>query len=266
MVISGILTAHSARRCMLVMLTTVTGSGCGDASFATSSNPEPFVYLILSPGPLPVPGAPSDSAIRALLLTVGSSSGAMFRHAERFQLARSRDASLFNVAERSPAPGVPAFEGREINQADGNYVVPVSPAQGLGALDIRPLESYDLTIETSGRIVTGVVVVPAEPAPRMVVLAGVRTVVFPPVAGAVAYLVSADTERWPPRLVTDTVVQLRYDREPMFVPPSPEFRIVALDSNFYRYVSDTTVATAGLTGALGVFAGASSARLSLPQP
>jgi hypothetical protein len=121
-------------------------------------------------------------------------------------------------------------------------------------------------METGGRIVTGSVTTPAAPVPEIIVIGGVRSVVFSPVAGAAGYLVDADTDRSPARIVTDTVVPLRYDREQMFLPPNPKFRVIALDPNLFRYASDTTVASAGLTGALGVFGAATGATLSLPTP
>jgi len=91
-----------------------------------------------------------------------------------------------------------------------------------------------------------------------------RFVVFPPVIGAAAYYISLDTELASGGFTRDTVVEL-YAGDPRFSRDSGEFRVIAVEANLYRYLSDTTAANAGLDGALGVFGGASSARMPLPR-
>jgi hypothetical protein len=257
--------AGTAIRFALLVLALDSILGCNDA-FSTSSEPQPFVYLVVSRGALPGSAVdPADSSVKALLLTVGSS-GASFRRAEQFQLVRTRDDSLFMIQEsQTAAQGV--FDARHgLRTDDANYVLPFSPVSGLGARDVEPLNSYRLRIETGGNIVTGNVAVPATPVPRLVVVDGARSVVFPPAIGAAGYVVEADTETWPATLITDTVVHLRYDRGATIIPPNPRFRVIAVDPNLFNYVADTTVASAGLNGALGVFGAATAATLDLPPP
>ena len=240
---------------------------CGDGSLSSPPSAEPFVYLIISGEPLPRRSpAPPDTAIQSLLLTVGSASGAPFRTADHFVITDEVDGSSFMFKERA-APGPTPGVGRSgATLEDGNFILPFSgSATEAGASALKQLRIYDLRIETEGRVITGKVLIPDTPHPSVIQNAGKRFVVFPAVAGAAAYLVGGDTELYQ-HVISGTEVQLQYDVDPAFVPANPEFRVIALDSNLVRYMSDSTRSRSGVEGGLGLFGAVSSARLPVPWP
>jgi hypothetical protein len=241
--------------------------GCDGSLLSSPPSAEPFLFVMISPEPLAkrLPSA-SDSSIQALLLTTGSASGAPFRTAERFEVSSTADGRTFTFLERPLAAPVPGVGRGGASLDDGNYVLPfASSPDGNSASEFRHLTEYDLRVETVGRLILGRVLIPERPRPELFVDGDKRFVVIPKVAGAAAYLVSGDTER-SERIVTEGMIELSYDREPASVPPNPEFRVVALDSNVVRYISDSTLARSGIDGAFGLFGAASSARIPVPWP
>lgn len=240
---------------------------CSDGSPTIPTSSEPFIYLVLSPEPLPTGGPPpADSSILALLLTVGSPARSPFRLAERFEIRSTSDGSVFRWQGVTPSAVETPVGYRGVSLSSANYVLKNNGSPGSsGANAIRPLASYDLLIETENRVAKGRITIPGRPNPRLVTTDSRRFVVFSPVPGAAAYYVSADTEVFPGVFTRDTVLELRYERPPMSLPVSPEFRVIAVETNLYRYLSDTTIASAGIEGGLGVFGGASSARIPLPH-
>jgi hypothetical protein len=240
--------------------------GCANDLPVTPASNAPFVFIVLTSSHVGIGAEPEpDSSIIALLLTVGTAFASPFRTAERFEMQRSSDGALFGWTERTPSSARRPVDDRGISVTDGNYILNhATTAGGLGADSIAPLESYTLTIDTEGSLITGRTTVPGLPQPRLVTEGTQRFVVFPPVPGAAGYIEHADTEHevFGPFLSTDTVLELRFGRQP--IPQNPEFRVVALDTNAFRYLSDTTRASAGLVGALGLFGAASSARIALP--
>jgi hypothetical protein len=241
--------------------------GCRTDLPMTPASNVPFVFVVLTSSHIAIGGGPEpDSSIIGLLLTVGTPFASPFRTAERFEMRRSSDGAFFGWAARTPSSAMAPVDLRGISVSEGNYVLErAGTAAGLGADSIAPLDSYTLTIDTQGSLVTGRTTVPGLPQPRLVIDGTRRFVVFPRVAGAAGYIEDADTERevFGPFLSTDTVLELRFARQP--IPPNPEFRVIALDTNAFRYLSDTTRASAGLVGALGLF-GAASKSVPLPLP
>ena len=225
----------------------------------------PFVFVVLTSTQTTIGPPPLDSSIVGVLLTAGSPLSSPFRHAESFEVQRASDGALFPWTERVPDSGLTGADFRGIAFADGNYTLKhTSTTDGLGADSIAPLQSYLLSISTQGSQVTGRTTVPAIPQPRLIVDGARRFVVFGPVAGAAGYIPSAETEIFEGALTTDTILELHYGRGDV-TPPNPQFQVIALDTNAFRYVSDTTLTTSGLVGALGLFGSASSARLTLPR-
>lgn len=241
--------------------------GCETSSLSSPSSAEPFLFVVISPEPLPRRfTSASDSAIHALLLTTGSASGAPFRTAERFEVTSTADGRTFTFLERPLGAPVPGIGRQGASLDDGNYVLPFAPSpDSNSASEFRHLITYDLRVETDGRQILGRVLIPERPRPEIFVDGDKRFVVIPNVAGAAAYLVSGDTES-SERLVRNGMIQLFYDRNPASVPPNPEFRVIALDSNVVRYISDSTLARSGVDGAYGLFGAASSARIPVPWP
>jgi hypothetical protein len=240
--------------------------GCADASLAGPPSSAPFLYLIISPEPLTQFGPAPDTAVQALLLTTGSAAGAPFRVADRFDLTNATGGAPFTFTARMPNAPIPGVGRAGASVEDGNYVLPFGgTATSRGAGELLPFGTYDLHVESEGRIIVGRVVIPARPQPVLLQEGGAYFVSFPEVTGAAAYYVAGDTERYP-RITTSTRVQLRYDADPAFVPPNPQFRVIALDSNIVRYISDSTVARSGIDGAFGLFGAAISATISTPWP
>ena len=257
-------------RCLLTgarLLAAIIGAmGCSDQSLSSPPSTEPFLYLIISPEPIPrrFPSA-SDTAIQSLLLTSGSASGAPFRSAERFVLSDA-NGTTFNFAERTTASAIPGVDRQGASLEDGNFILPfASSATASGASELRALGTYNLRIETGGRVITGKVLIPDRPQPMFMQDGAKRFVIFPEVAGAAAYLVGGDTELYP-HVIRTNQVQLFYNVDPAYVPANPEFRVVALDSNIVRYMSDSTISRSGIEGGLGLFGAVSSASIPVPWP
>ena len=237
--------------------------GCANDGSLTPESQAPFVFVILTSTQAAI-GGPSqpDSSIVGLLLTIGSPISSPFRKADRFEMRRATDGALFDWIERTPS-SVTGADFRGIAASDGNYQLKhATTTTGLGSDSIKPLESYTLTIDTQGSQLTGLTTVPAIPQPRIVVDGTRRFILFGPVNGAAGYIVSLGS--FSTGLLTpDTVLEMRSGGlNPL--PPNSEFRVIALDTNAFRYLSDTTRGSAGLVGGLGLFGAASAARITLP--
>jgi hypothetical protein len=161
-------------------------------------------------------------------------------------------------------PNLGGADFRGINASDGNYLLNhVTSPSGLGSDSIVPLESYTLTIDTRGSQITGVTTVPAIPQPRLVVEGSRRFIVWGRVSGAAGYI-QGPGGFFQGFLTSDTLVELGSQEQ--FQPPFTRFGVIALDTNAFRYLSDTTRASAGLVGGLGLFGAASAATISVPNP
>jgi hypothetical protein len=241
--------------------------GCERASLSAPPSSDPYVFLIISPEPLPSKFVQiADTSLQALLLTAGSASGAPQRHAEVFQLTSPTDGSTFTFLERRMSGEAPGIGRNGADVEDGNYILPFpSHPPARGASELAPLGSYDLRIETGGRIIDGRTRIPDRPQLTVFSDGAKRFVTFPPAAGAAAYLVNGDTELRT-RITTANTIELFYDVNPAFVPANPQFNVVALDSNTVRFISDSTRASSGINGGLGLFGSATPARVTVPAP
>ena len=164
-------------------------------------------------------------------------------------MRRVSDGALFAWAERTPSSSSGGGDYRGIRSSDGNYLLNhVTSASALGSDSIKPLESYTLTIDTQGSRITGVTTVPAIPQLRVVVEGTRRFIVWGRVSGAAGYL-QGPSGFFQGFLTSDTLVELRSQEQ--FQPPITQFGVIALDTNAFRYLSDTTRASAGLVGDSG---------------
>jgi hypothetical protein len=239
-------------------------SACAKDSTLTPVSDAPFVFVVLTSSQAPI-GGPSqaDSSIMGLLLTVGSPISSPFRRAERFEMRRASDGALFAWAERTPSSNLGGADFRGINASDGNYLLNhVTSPSGLGSDSIVPLESYTLTIDTRGSQITGVTTVPAIPQPRLVVEGTRRFIVWGRVSGAAGYIES-NSGFFQGFITADTLIELPPENQFQF--PITQFGVIALDTNAFRYLSDTTRASAGLVGGLGLFGAASAATITVPS-
>lgn len=242
-------------------------SGCSANAPLIPESDAPFLYLILSQALIPTsPLVPADSTVNAFLLTVGTPLSSPYRGAERFEMWRKSDGAPFRWSEGARYLKEPPVGPRGLVLTNGaSFVLEEdSSALGLGRRQLRALESYSLRIETGGVVITGEARIPAAPIATLVRTDSGMAIAWNRAEGAAAYFFQADTERFTGFFMTDTVVQLHFDRGDG-TPAQPEARIVAYDSNVARYVADSTVGRSGITGAFGLFGAVSSTRLPLPS-
>lgn len=238
----------------------VVAAACDSSVPLVARTEEPMLYLVLTPDSL----TPPETSMTALLATTATPVFVELRSAEQFVMRRISDQATFAWAEVAPPPPNPGGTKRHY-PLGGNYrLAEVATSVGLGRRDLVAGETYSLEISTQGRMITGLVTIPARPAPVVLDTGRYRIVSWPRAAAAAAYLLDVDTERQVPPFTTDTFFVLREDRDPSAVPPILRFRITAVDSNWHRYMTDTTVFRAGVRGAYGLLGGTASASIELP--
>jgi hypothetical protein len=251
-----------SRRARAIVLLALGGvaAACESSVPLVARTDEPLFYLVLTPDSL----TPPETSMTALLATTATPVAFELRSAERFVMRRTSDQASFAWREVT-SPAAPSGVVARHSPFGGNYMLAeAAGVDGLGRRDLAAGETYSLEISTHGRIVTGSVTIPARPRPVLVTGNQYRIVAWPRAAGAVAYLLEVDTEREVPAATTDTFFVLREDRDPSTVPARPGFRISAVDFNWYRYMRDTTVTTAGLIGAYGLIGATASTAIDLP--
>jgi hypothetical protein len=224
---------------------------------------EPLLYLILSAEPQ----ATSDTLLSAMLLTAGSPLRSEYRTATQFVMRRTSDGRPFAWHARERRGAAPFDFRGGFAAGAGNYVLAdTAEVEGLGRRDLTPGDTYVLSITTGAHTISGRVVMPGHPTPRVVQRDGQRMIVWAAVAGAAGYIIQADTDRGTfGKVITDTTYALREDRDPESIPPNPRFRLTALDSNVARFVSDARAKRAGIDAGYGVFGAVSVAELALPS-
>lgn len=241
--------ARSTLAALLVSMLPVAGCG-GDAVLPASD--EPLLYLVLNHR---TPHFAADPQ-RAFLLTAGTPLASDYRAASRFEMRRRSDGRGFAWKVTGAAGRAPVdFAGAALHQ--GNYVLPDSSGTaGLGALDLRSGETYDIRIETDGVEIRGSVSIPE---PFTISFGGPdgRTVSWPRVRGAAGYTVEAQGVL-AATLQTDTSVVLpsHPGRNPT---ESIEVRVQALDPQLYRYHASETAGRSGIDRGYGVFGALSRA-------
>ena len=227
--------------------TIVALTACDPGSALYSRTDEPILTLVLSP-----PGSLTfDLPQSAVLALTGVPTHVEFVRAEAFETFRASDNNRFDWMEVEPSR--PPGAGPLFRPLDGNYRLPDSTTpRGLGRSDLRGGETYRLMIRFAGRVIEGTTRMPEQPEPRVVETPEGLRVVWPKIDAAPFYLVYGATVN-PARdfykqLTADTVaIPILIDDLPSSV------RVVALDSNYARFLSDTSTTRSGLNGALGVF-------------
>lgn len=200
-----------------------------------------------------------------MLLTTGTPLSSPFREAQLFELYRLPDSAKYSWTKNPDAPSADPVGFRGTSLAFGNYILAEQSGSGtLGRRDLTLGASYSLHVLTDGRTIRGHAILPMAPDPRIVLRDGRRMAIWSAAAGAAAYLVDADTETAGPRMTIDTVFELRYDRGTA-TPGEPELRLTAIDANLFRYVTDMSAVSAGLTGAFGVFGATVTTRIPMPN-
>lgn len=244
--------------CVAVMAAACTG---------ITDNPRerPFVYLLLAATPVTSRATAPDSAPWAAVLTTRTPVDARYRDVEAFRLRRVRDGAVFIWRRRDVDE---AAIGRIGFFVDGgsNANVTLTAAGDSGGLGWRALtedDRYDLEIRSGGLTISGSAAIPPRPRLQLVERGTAHIVYWPRTPAAAAFYVDADNDRRIGTFTTDTAFVWC---EVPVLGGSRRLRVVALDENALRYLRDSTTAQAGLDGALGLFGGASEARLTLTGP
>jgi hypothetical protein len=246
---------------MALVLATLHGCSSSD-SLMPPVNEEPFLFLLVAPTPATRGGVVEDSTVYALLLTTGTPLQSTPRTAERFTMTRSRDAAAFawGASSVDPRDFFPSYRGVSMHRG-GNYALAERAAAPMaGRTDLRALDTLTLGITTLGREIRGTTVIPAAPVMSLG-RDGTRDVVhWPRSAGAAGYQITGYGTF--PFITADTLFVL-FELEVEPGAPPLALHVTALDTNAYRYLSDSTVSRAGLTGAYGVFGAINGASLRL---
>lgn len=237
-------------------------TACDPGAPLIAASEEPLVITVLA-----LDNAAAGTEQSAVVLSAGTPLQPVYRRIDSFDMRRQRDGARFGwqPIQRS---GLPPASFHVLALEESKNVVLPSAASGaaLGAADVRAGERYTLELQTEGVTVRGSTILPSSPVPTFDSIGGRRRIVWPKAPAAAGYLISVETDLVPavPRPVTDTSYTLLENRDPTTRPPTPKATIIALDSNLFLYLSDTTVAAAGLVGSLGIFGG--FARTVVPIP
>ncbi len=200
----------------------------------------------------------SDSALYAVVYDAGSSGLSTYRSVEQIEMRRRSDGALF-AWETIPRSG--GFSPSPTSQPSSdlsNLRLPWNGTGGaLGRADLAGGETYDLHLVSEGLTVTGVTTLPGRPSPtedqqdRLVFE-------WEAVPFAATYAVRSDAELL--GFSMSALTRFEHTRlKPVDEWPSPAWlRVTALDANLARFWTEPSRASAGLTGAIGVFGAAAT--------
>lgn len=247
-------------------LLTVGLLGCAGITDPPTSD-TPFVYLLLSPTPVSNLHTVADSTPWAVVATLPTLVDARYRSISSFHVRRTDDGALFIWRPRQVTAAFPGGYDEMVVAGGTNANVTLAAAGDSGGLGWRALtggRSYTLDVIAEGTHITGEATVPERP---MLVIADSgsgHVVRWPRARGAAGYYV-APANRPSGSFTADTAV--KWCENPYDPPDAPRYvRVVALDTNAFRYLGDTTTAQAGVHGALGLFGGANEARIEPATP
>ena len=244
----------------------VLANACGSIVDAPSRD-TPFIYLLLSPSPVTRRISVADSTPWALVASTITPIDARYRSVDRFRLRRESDGASFVWRSRQLTGKLGAYFGVVVDSGTNANVV-LTAAGDSGALGWRSLldgATYSLDVMSEGVAITGVATIPERPVLQLTEQGTAHVVRWNKVAGAAGYFVETLTALGSGRVSTDTAY-VWCEQEVFGAPPPRVLRVVALDQNAYRYLADSTLASAGVTGALGLFGGANEAKLTLTGP
>lgn len=249
----------------LVCLPAVLLSGACGSIVDAPARDTPFLYLLLSPSPVTSREIVADSTPWALVASTITPIDARYRSVERFRLRRESDGASYVWRARQLTGKLGTYFGVVIDGGTQANVI-LTAAGDSGAFGWRSLiegGTYALDVMSEGVGITGTTTIPARPALEVTEEGTAHIVRWPRAYGAAGYHVRASDDFGPVRISADTAFVWCEHVTPG-VPPPRRLRVVALDTNAFRYFGDSTVSAAGVTGALGLFGGANEARLELP--
>lgn len=247
------MTAQGGRARTILLLGTlafglVVGAAC-DSAPVLPENRRPFLYLVLNH----TAEIDQETVQPAFLLTMIHADSFVYRGAESFEIRRVSDGTRFDwtsvrVSEPDPFewPG-PAMEAANWILADSRT------GDGGGRPSFEPGATYELIVETEGRMIRGRATVPDRFSISVLERDSARVAVWPSVDGAAGYFVDAfgDSIRGH-RPQNDTTVRL--------TPADTAVSVQAVGPHAFRYSTEREARRAGIEGALGVFGAIQGAR------
>lgn len=227
-----------------LLLPFVGTAACGSGEEVVFPEDEqPFLYLVLNQT-----GVAAEPVQTAFLLTLVSADSTVYRSAERFEMRRLRDGAPFDWRNESVFGSIEFDQGSDLQLIEGNYLLSdTATARGLGFENLEPGATYELVVETDGRVIRGRATIPDTFDITILDIGEEEaTAAWPDVAGAAGYSVTAaGDDVTEPVFQTDTTFDLR--------PGTVSVTVRAVGPQAFRYVTDEDVRSAGIQGALGVF-------------
>jgi hypothetical protein len=225
-------------------LSGLTLAGCLQDPPTVPERKEPMLYMVLHQL------SAGDSGLHALLTRTGSPILSEFIQASRFEMRRGSDGALFDWRFRPQ----PAGSGVGLHPTpltlSANYFLPMTGNGGrLGGQFLRNGQRYVLTVETSSGTIQGSTSIPGS---FNITYDSDSAVRWSRAEGAAGYQVVEGAYRL---LQLDTVY-----RPGRFIGVSVPIRVIALDSNLFRYLRGTEQTAAGITGGFGILGGATEGR------
>ncbi len=124
---------------------------------------EAVVYVVLSPGPSVTHYAPADSALHAIVATVGDTRSGYWRSVEEFTMRRRSDGAVFDwiIVPRVGAVDMTRLGRLDEDPGAWNVHLAWNGTGGrLGRRDLSRGETYDLVIRADGAYITGSTTIP----------------------------------------------------------------------------------------------------------
>jgi len=262
--IVGRLTRPQVTRIAACLLATVA---CHSGDTLLLSSAEPAVYLVLSREPeFDSPALePIDSALFALVVTMGSPEFSPYRSVDSFSMRRASDGREFDWTSVRREDGARPFGNGLLQANTGNWRLPwIGAGTRMGRDSLKAREMYEIELLSDGRTITGQTQLPEVPALSFEHLDGVTRVHWPRDPVAAAYWVIAETDMPGALLTEDTLYVLRRNASLEDQPDPPFIRVIAIERNLLAMILDSTRRQSGLVGANGVFGAISSAWLPIP--
>ena len=253
-------------QCLLCLIGAGLSSACGSIVDAPARDTS-FIYLLLSPSPVTSRQVIADSTPWALVASTITPIDARYRSVERFRLRRESDGASFVWRSKQLVGKLGSYSGVVIDGgANANVILTAGGDSGaFGWRSLAEGATYSLDVMSEGAAITGVATIPERPVLQLTEQGTAHVVRWSRVAGAAGYFVQKLSEGGAGTVSTDTAY-VWCELDISGTPPARVLRVVALDQNAYRYFADSTLAGAGVTGALGLFGGANEARLTLTGP
>ena len=236
-----------------VVLALLAATACDKPVSLLGNTKEPSLYLVLSADP---EGA--DSSLYGLLGNTTDSAQLRYRSVEKIELRRRSDGALYGWLVLPRNGVVPLVVTGGSLTAVANIKLPWnSNAGGLGRSGLTKGDTYDLTIQSEGKEIVGVATLPPALTVAIRQVGGSREVVWNLLEPRYRYNIRVPIDTSDDGFRAETTYTIKADAPKALWPPNPRVVVTALDLGYVKYLTDSTVVAAGLSGAIGVFSGVS---------